>query len=493
MTEFYLKLVAVIGAVLVPVIYVLWGPSTVTVQRGYEGLAMDHVYNRDVLGKTYLANDNMPPTLPPGDPSGKPAAEIYENVQVLGSLSAGQFNRIMASMTLWVAGEKGCNYCHNPQNMASDEVYTKHVARRMLQMTQHINENWQKHVGQTGVTCWTCHRGKPVPEYVWYKEPINPYAFRALGNPAEQNIAGDNVTYASLPNDPFTPFLEKDANIRVVGPTPLPTGNRASIKQMEWTYGLMIHMSNALGVNCTYCHNSRAFAEWKQSPPARSTAWHGIRMVRDINNEYTAGLLQYYPDYRIGPTGDAPKANCKTCHQGAYKPMLGAQMAKDFPELQKSTMYVPPKDTDGDGLFDDDDQCISEPETMNGFKDSDGCADEVPEDLKDLTGVIEGIDFSAGNERISRNATRVLDSAIRILGQYPELKIEVGVHSDNMGEADANQTLTQQRADLLREYLSSRGLGDRVTAVGYGASRPLGDNETADGRSQNRRVEFKLD
>jgi photosynthetic reaction center cytochrome c subunit len=71
----------------------------------------------------------------------------------------------MASMTQWVAPNAGgCVYCHNPANFADDSKYTKVVARRMLQMTQHINADWQQHVAGTGVTCYTCHRGHPKPQ-----------------------------------------------------------------------------------------------------------------------------------------------------------------------------------------------------------------------------------------------------------------------------------------------------------------------------------------
>ena len=65
-------------------------------------------------------------------------------------------------------------------------------------------------------------------------------------------------------------------------------GDRSnSIKQTDWTYALMIHFSQSLGVNCTYCHNSRAFENWEQSTPQRVTAWHGIRMVRDAEQRTT--------------------------------------------------------------------------------------------------------------------------------------------------------------------------------------------------------------
>ena len=89
----------------------------------------------------------------------------------------------------------------------------------------------------------------------------------------------------------------------------------------------------ALGVNCTYCHNTRNFRDWDGSPPQRVTAWHGIRMVRQLNNEYLESLASTFPASRKGPTGDVAKVYCATCHQGAYKPVYGAPMAKEFPEL----------------------------------------------------------------------------------------------------------------------------------------------------------------
>jgi len=113
----------------------------------------------------------------------------------------------------------------------------------------------------------------------------------------------------------------------------LPSGNRHSIKQAEWTYGLMTHMSSALGVNCTYCHNSRSFSSWEGNPPQRVTAWHGIRMARELNLNYLEPLQATFPSNRKGELGDVAKLNCATCHQGAYKPLNGAPMIKNHPEL----------------------------------------------------------------------------------------------------------------------------------------------------------------
>jgi photosynthetic reaction center cytochrome c subunit len=238
-------------------------------------------------------------------------------------------------MTAWVSPEEGCGYCHNVANFADDSKYTKVVARRMLEMTQNINENWKTHVADTGVTCWTCHRGQPVPSNVWFKADHAPRGADFIGDRSGQNEPLPVVNLSSLPNDPFTPFLLQDKPIRVNGDTALPTGNRASIKQAEWTYGLMTHMSTGLGVNCTYCHNTQNFAKWEGGPPQRVTAWHGIRMVRDLNVAYMEPLTPVFPAHRKGDLGDVAKANCATCHQGAYKPLNGQSMLKDYPELAK--------------------------------------------------------------------------------------------------------------------------------------------------------------
>jgi photosynthetic reaction center cytochrome c subunit len=154
-----------------------------------------------------------------------------------------------------------------------------------------------------------------------------------IGDNAGQNVPGKHVNLSSLPTDPLTPYLLEDKPIRVNGPTALPSGNRNSIKQAEWTYGLMTHMSTSLGVTCTFCHNTRSFQSWESSPPQRITAFHGIRMARDVNNAYMVPLTDTFPIDRKGPGGDVAKVSCATCHQGAYKPLYGFPMIKDHPEL----------------------------------------------------------------------------------------------------------------------------------------------------------------
>jgi photosynthetic reaction center cytochrome c subunit len=300
-------------------------------QQGFRGLGLESVRNPRLAART-LDENRAPEPLPPVQPGGPRASEVYQNVQVLGDLGANEFARLMVAITAWVSPEQGCQYCHGG-NLATDEKYTKIVARRMIQMTRHINQDWTSHVKQTGVTCYTCHRGQPVPAEVWAADPGPSRPAGMLGNNAGQNLPAPAVGLTSLPFDVFSPFLLGDEEIRIQSGTALPEGNRRSIKQTEWTYGLMIHISDSLGVDCTYCHNSRSFKPWEASSPARANAWYGIRMLRNLNNEYIASLTDVFPDYRKGPMGDVLKANCATCHRGLPKPLNGAQMAQHYPGL----------------------------------------------------------------------------------------------------------------------------------------------------------------
>ena len=318
-------------------------PPIESEQIGPDGLGMETVVNPRTRAKLVSASQ-MPEAIWPYEPSpeGTPlASEVYENVQVLGHLPSDQFDRLMAQITEWVAPitddppdgplEQGCNYCHNPENLADDSVYTKIVSRRMIQMTQTINSEWQDHVAQTGVNCYTCHRGMNVPANIWFTQDTSMPGM--VGYRAGQNEP--LIASASLPGDPFTPYLLDDQTIRQVGlsPLPPPEGPQIGTKATEYTYALMNHISESLGVNCTYCHNTRSFQGWEGSPPARMTAWYGIQMNRALNVDYLEPLGPEYPHYRLGPLGDAPKANCATCHNGLNLPLNGTPAYEQFPSL----------------------------------------------------------------------------------------------------------------------------------------------------------------
>ena len=331
-------------------------PPMEAVQGGYRGTGMVQVYNPRHIEAQEDINAEPPVARPARIREGQPkAGEVYENVQVLGDLSVGEFGRTMTAITAWVSPEQGCAYCHVLGNLAADDLYTKKVARRMFQMTQYINANWTAHVAQTGVTCYTCHRGQPVPREHWAFAPPSDNTSRMLGDKAGQNEPLPVVGQSSLPNQVFRDYLFDDLPIRINGPRALAASgeaaNRSSIKQAEHTYALMIHMSKGLGVNCTFCHNAQSFQTWETSSPQRVTAWHGIRMARELNRDFFSAepLVTLFPPERRGPMGDIVKVNCATCHQGAYKPLYGSHLSRYYPavvppELRPEVPPTPPEE-----------------------------------------------------------------------------------------------------------------------------------------------------
>lgn len=307
-------------------------PPIVSAQNGYRGLGMAELETaRDA--RLQRASVQIPPAQDPAPAGGPLATTEYKNVQVLTDLTVDQFNRVMLSITEWVSPDQGCGYCHaEGEDLSSDKLFTKVVSRRMLQMTRTINSTWKPHVAETGATCFTCHRGQPIPANIWFLDPGRPHAANA-GNPAGQNQPAASNGYTSLPLDPLTAYLVAPGSARVISASAFPGTNPHTIKQTEMTYSLMMNMSDGLGVNCTYCHNTRSFTSWDQSPPQRAVAYHGIQMVRDLNSAFLVPLQSQWPADRLGPMGDGPKVSCATCHQGLAKPLLGISMLKDNPEF----------------------------------------------------------------------------------------------------------------------------------------------------------------
>ena len=278
-----------------------------------------------------------PVALEPADNEGSPqASEVYQNVQVLGNLTDAEFTRLMLAITEWVAPEQGCEYCHDltsDEGFASDSLYTKTVARKMLEMVRHINTNWPEHVAPSGVTCYTCHRGQNVPPWSWYEQ--NPPAGDTfMGKPRPWHLEAKTIRqfFPDVPYDKYLMEEHASAQIQSTDPLVSRSGKAEVAKEQdaEDLYLFMMQMANSMGVNCTYCHNSRAFRDWSQSTPYRWIAYWGIRMARDINSNYIEPLASVFPDSRKGPLGDPAKAHCGTCHLGNNKPLGGYKLLDHY-------------------------------------------------------------------------------------------------------------------------------------------------------------------
>jgi len=108
--------------------------------------------------------------------------------------------------------------------------------------------------------------------------------------------------------------------------------------------------------------------------------------------------------------------------------------------------------------------------------------------------VLDAVYFQSGKTDISRNSEPYLRVIAKMLAKYPKLKIEVGGHTDNLGNPQNNTILSQKRAEAVFMFMHSvePSLAQMLSAKGYGPNVPKADNATPQGREANRRVELKV-
>jgi OOP family OmpA-OmpF porin len=153
----------------------------------------------------------------------------------------------------------------------------------------------------------------------------------------------------------------------------------------------------------------------------------------------------------------------------------------------------PDRDADHDGILVPDDACPDQAEELNGFDDEDGCPDEVPDAVQRFSGRLEGVSFELSRATLTKASLPVLDEAVKVLVQYPSVRIEVSGHTDNTGRREVNMRLSQSRADAVERYLVEHGIDEgRIVTRGAGPDEPIDSNATREGRANNRRIEFRV-
>jgi OOP family OmpA-OmpF porin len=154
-----------------------------------------------------------------------------------------------------------------------------------------------------------------------------------------------------------------------------------------------------------------------------------------------------------------------------------------------------PKDSDADGVCDGVDQC---PDTTPDLRvDSNGCPIELIERETELldTGMIrlQNINFETNKADLLPESLPPLDIVGQVLIKWPELKIEVGGHTDSRGSNAHNQKLSEARAAAVLKYVTEKFPGlkeEQYTSKGYGESKALVPNTNSLNMAKNRRVEF---
>lgn len=168
----------------------------------------------------------------------------------------------------------------------------------------------------------------------------------------------------------------------------------------------------------------------------------------------------------------------------------------------------PPPPVCSDGLDNDADGLIDYPADKGCDSADDGdetdpapkCAPPKPGERVTLEGcgvgdviVLRGVNFEFDKATLTVNAKSILDGVASALESRPDIKIELGGHTDGKGSDSYNAKLSDRRAKSVKQYLVDKGIAtDRMSTKGYGESVPVASNDTDDGRELNRRVELKV-
>ncbi|MDH3322961.1 MAG: OmpA family protein, partial [Flavobacteriaceae bacterium] len=147
----------------------------------------------------------------------------------------------------------------------------------------------------------------------------------------------------------------------------------------------------------------------------------------------------------------------------------------------------PLTDMDNDGIVDRDDQCPN----IAGTVENNGCPAVTQEVQKEITDLARAIFFNTNKATFTEEAQVRLVKISEILNDYKTVNFTVEGHTDDTGAAEYNKTLSQKRADAVRDYLVENGFpADKMTAMGYGEEKPICGDTTKKCRQANRRVDI---
>ncbi|NJN15703.1 MAG: photosynthetic reaction center cytochrome c subunit [Oscillochloris sp.] len=313
------------------------------------------------------------------------------NVQVLVGMSSAQ---IWTYMQQYVSGGLGvgCQYCHNVNNFASDEIPQKIAARNMLRLVNDVNAefivdlpNWRGNY----VQCATCHNNQPVNLEAFgeqFVKSVPPIALQV--NPLDENgapildpaqkpeeIRGlvplkEAIIYYIYNYQVWLPYDVADSESGR-GSLALTYEGGRSQEQVTINQNVMNYQSWSLGVGCTYCHNSRDFTAYELNPASTiSNAFYGYNKLKAQQMLLlTTWLQDNWLDYGALPKDTIPSLieggatewsyqliegqyynlpACYTCHQSynnadnvAIPPAAINQAA--IPEGDAGVVVLPPQ------------------------------------------------------------------------------------------------------------------------------------------------------
>lgn len=181
--------------------------------------------------------------------------------------------------------------------------------------------------------------------------------------------------------------------------------------------------------------------------------------------------------------------------------MDGISDKKDHcPDISGTLSLQGCPDSDMDGIPDHLDVCPN----LFGGKVENGCPKTESmdhykviilskEEKKIINKTVENLAFEIGKTEIKESSFQSLDKLVLLLKRRPGYKLLIEGHSDNTGDKSKNYSISLTRAETVKKYLLSKGLQEEnLLTEAYGSLRPVSENDTEEGRSKNRRVEFKF-
>ncbi len=263
----------------------------------------------------------------------------------------------------------------------------------------------------------------------------------------------------------------------------------------------------------------------------RLTTGYGAPDFRILGSIGTyANLLDFKskaPARRMRSSVDVDTYDRDTDGDGYPDSVDGCPTEKEDGKPPQATDGCPgSSDRDGDGILDVNDQCPDKAEDKDGVQDDDGC----PEDDADSDGIpdvqdkcptepgkrspiaakfgcpsliemgsdgsvqlLKPIEFETGRANIKPISFPIMDDVVDLMKSRPSIRVGVYGHTDSKGMPANNLKLSKDRAAAVRNYLQGKGIAaSRLESEGYGQTKPIAPNETDDGRSKNRRVEFRI-
>lgn len=264
------------------------------------------------------------------------------------------------------------------------------------------------------------------------------------------------------------------------------------------TTGLLL--GSALVVGLTGCASSASQSSGMGDGASSDRAWYQQPIVCGLAGSLIGGGIGY------GTSGSSDEETGAVAGATAGA-AIGALLCY---EPEKAAPAPEFKDSDGDGVPDDRDECPGTPagvavDAVGCPLDSDG--DGVPDYQDQCPGtpagaevnalgceenvVLHDVNFEFDSAKLTANAQQILLGVADKLRANENVRVRIEGHTDSVGSAAYNKKLSQERADSVAAFLASQGVrGDHMGTVGYGEERPTATNDTKAGRAENRRVEM---